>query len=502
MAGKSGKFYGLAMAIMLASLSQHCGNPSCAAAVPVPPGLTPKKDTRLPIPPSADQAEARRKIQQLFTLKYHALNNTTIGPFIQTLWSKFDNVQQYPVRCYVAMQLQLTLTTRTTAAYMARLAAQYLDAHYRVNGYALLVKSAQVMIHNMNVTRWQEQELEQSTLYAAKAAMKEQHYHSAAQLADISGLAAQRIADHPGFIAAGKVFRMAHGLAQLQKQYQQALTTLRANPANSRANQTVGLYLLANGEKGDKVGPYLARSNNDTLAKLGKLLTKNFNALPCATRFQMGDLFWKLRRKCSNYALADALLKQGEFDYDSGTYGAGTSTLTLLAQGHYHQTVDLLQLAIRGDRRLLRHGYTWFRNNVVTWKAALAQLIRQRRRYQIAMAQMTEGRANPKANQVLGEFYCLVEGRWKKIGLSFLVHSASPALAKAARLDRAAPTTPLGCKAVGDAWWRLAQQHESLERYNLLKRAAYWYTLAKPKLPTADRATILFRILRYKPGSF
>lgn len=460
------------------------------------------KDTRLPIPPASDQAAAQQEIQQLFLRKYHILNNNTVGPFIQTLWNRFAHAKQYPVRCFVAMELQMQLATRATEANMVLDGAQYLDTHYRVNGYALLVKSARVMIHNIGVTRAQEQTLSQQMLIGAQAAMKEQHYHPAAQLAEISGVAAQRISDQAGFASARKLFFTAGGMAALLANYKAALVKLQTDPSDGSANQAVGLYLLAVGGHAELVRPYLARSDNPKFQKLAKLMSRDLVSLPYVSRFRMGDIFWDLLKKQSNYALAAAFLKRGKHDYDSGTFGTRSTTLELLGSGQYHHAVNLLIHAIRGERRLLQQGWTWCGPNLVSWKAALAQLKKAHKRYKRAMAQITSGHASAAGNAAIGEFLCLVEGRWDKMGLSFLAGGNEPAMARAARLDRANPTTALGRKAVGDAWWALAQQSRGLKKYNLIKRAAHWYKLAKPKLPAADRTVVTFRILHYKPGQF
>lgn len=105
-----------------------------------------------------------------------------------------------------------------------------------------------------------------------------------------------------------------------------------------------------------------------------------------------------------------------------------------------------------------------------------------------------------KANGELGRYLIFQRGEWEE-GLSHLERGDDPELAKLAARDRQGTDDPKEQLAIGDAWWRLAEQAGEDDRKEALRhRARSWHARAMPRLDAPQRARYEDR-LKYKIGS-
>ncbi|VTR91957.1 wd-40 repeat protein : WD-repeat protein (Fragment) OS=Gemmata sp. Wa1-1 PE=4 SV=1: WD40: WD40: WD40: WD40: WD40 [Gemmata massiliana] len=84
---------------------------------------------------------------------------------------------------------------------------------------------------------------------------------------------------------------------------------------------------------------------------------------------------------------------------------------------------------------------------------------------------------DPAASETLGRYQAFTRGRWD-VGLKYLEKAARKELAAAATLDLANPKTSKDRAAVGEAWYKLAQEFRGLEQRRVIDRAWEWYSAA------------------------
>jgi len=85
--------------------------------------------------------------------------------------------------------------------------------------------------------------------------------------------------------------------------------------------------------------------------------------------------------------------------------------------------------------------------------------------------------ADPKANQELGRYLCLVRGQWAK-GLPALARSGTPKLKTLAQGELAPPKDLAGQVALADGWFEMAGKEKGIASKQAQLRAAYWYAKA------------------------
>jgi hypothetical protein len=100
---------------------------------------------------------------------------------------------------------------------------------------------------------------------------------------------------------------------------------------------------------------------------------------------------------------------------------------------------------------------------------------------------------DPRANSVVGKFFCLIAGRWDW-GLSNLVKGSDEELKDAAAKDLMNPKDATKQVTVGDSWWDLAKKEQGLAQRNVQDRAVYWYKKALPKLSGLTKARVEKRL--------
>jgi tetratricopeptide (TPR) repeat protein len=104
------------------------------------------------------------------------------------------------------------------------------------------------------------------------------------------------------------------------------------------------------------------------------------------------------------------------------------------------------------------------------------------KRYQQALAVLENDSEDPAANHAAGSYLCFVEDDWERGG-AMLALGDIPEFQGAAVLEQRQARSPEEQVAVGDAWWTLAETHESPDRDALRRRAEFWYRKAAPHLP-------------------
>jgi hypothetical protein len=105
---------------------------------------------------------------------------------------------------------------------------------------------------------------------------------------------------------------------------------------------------------------------------------------------------------------------------------------------------------------------------------------------------------DPAANLVVGRYLCLVKNRWKR-GSAMLLSGNDESLKAVARLELfgAASTTELA--ALGDAWWDLAEQEQVPVKWQMQRRAGYWYQAAARGLTGVESDKVVRRLKAIAP---
>ncbi|MBS0209057.1 MAG: hypothetical protein JSS27_08905 [Planctomycetes bacterium] len=117
-------------------------------------------------------------------------------------------------------------------------------------------------------------------------------------------------------------------------------------------------------------------------------------------------------------------------------------------------------------------------------------------RYVAAKASMDaliQNSTDPKASQVVGEFYCYFKANWAK-GLPFLALADDSQIKSLAEQDLAEPNSHTARAKIGDGWWSLSETEDGVAKANLQRRATYWYQKAMPELSGLTKAKIEKRL--------
>lgn len=101
------------------------------------------------------------------------------------------------------------------------------------------------------------------------------------------------------------------------------------------------------------------------------------------------------------------------------------------------------------------------------------------------------------ANGVVGKFYALQKRDWTR-GLKHLAKGDDAALKAAAEKELARPASPTDQAAVGDLWYRAAEERPLKDKKALQGRAIQWYKTAEPGLDGLAKATVSKRLEDYQ----
>ena len=88
---------------------------------------------------------------------------------------------------------------------------------------------------------------------------------------------------------------------------------------------------------------------------------------------------------------------------------------------------------------------------------------------------------DPRANQTVGRYYCLVKGQWER-GLPHLAASADGQLKTLALAEAENPETVPERLNLAKGWWEAAEAETGPAKQQLRRQAARWYKLVEPDL--------------------
>lgn len=149
-----------------------------------------------------------------------------------------------------------------------------------------------------------------------------------------------------------------------------------------------------------------------------------------------------------------------------------------VANDDYDSATELTGLALAAARKardwqLVKH--------IVARDKAVKAMADAYAKAQKALATLENDPTNPEANQVAGEYFCVVKGDWTK-GIPMLALGSDEALKALARKDLKGAGAPKEQVSLGDGWWELAQTEQGDEKKAMLLRAGGWYREAKTRL--------------------
>ncbi|MCE9546965.1 MAG: hypothetical protein K8T25_15940 [Planctomycetia bacterium] len=94
---------------------------------------------------------------------------------------------------------------------------------------------------------------------------------------------------------------------------------------------------------------------------------------------------------------------------------------------------------------------------------------------------------DPAANLVVGNFLCLVRGKWAQ-GLPHLAASEDAEMAPVAKRDLSRVASTADQAGLADQWWGLSEQPKYRTYADeLMRRSAYWYRQAAPQMIGLDK---------------
>lgn len=101
--------------------------------------------------------------------------------------------------------------------------------------------------------------------------------------------------------------------------------------------------------------------------------------------------------------------------------------------------------------------------------------------------------ADPEANLAVGKYICFVKGDWDR-GVPMLALGGDGALSKLARKDLEGTTNADDQAAIGDGWWKLAEEATGTAKRQLQARAAHWYQPALGQLSGLAKDAVAKRL--------
>lgn len=377
-------------------------------------------------------------------------------------------------------------------------------AHYGTRGYfQLRVYAADMTLKDCPLIAQPagETAFVQDLMNLAQNATVQNHPHFARSILDIALKAAMLANDLNMRNQVTHQLKDANKWILAYQRMEKARQVLKNSPHNAAANAAVGLfyYLLPTSkEQGAKSAPYLLRSDNADLRRLGTLEPMTYN--DSSQLFSVANILWKLApmQKLSLYA--DTMRNNAINDDTSGLYNLKTTAAKLLARGHFNAVEKLV-----ANGRMVAPRYQQMNTyslafalpqlplNLAAVQVELASLQNLHRRYLRAKKKLLKKPHNRSANLAVGRWVCFVENQWSN-GLANLAAGGHAADASAARLDIAAPESPQKQIRLGSMWLNSARRFRGLPRKNLLAHAVYWYKKAISGLPSNQQARLRMRI--------
>ncbi len=121
------------------------------------------------------------------------------------------------------------------------------------------------------------------------------------------------------------------------------------------------------------------------------------------------------------------------------------------------------------------------------WLPELTSAQQQFQQYRDALTVLNDDPIEPQANFTVGRYLCFVQGDWER-GVAMLALGSDEPLKNVAVMELRGAETADEQRAIGDAWWDVAEATEGQERDLLRLRAGSWYRRAVPHL--ADLAAL------------
>jgi formylglycine-generating enzyme required for sulfatase activity len=200
-----------------------------------------------------------------------------------------------------------------------------------------------------------------------------------------------------------------------------------------------------------------------------------------------------------------------------------------LAEAVSADRLDLAQtLSVALGRVSIRTGAKEYRAEIRQQRDQVEYFERYWPDVQEALETLKQNTDDPEANEVLGQWTCLVKWDWAR-GLPYLAKAADVDLkAIAAQEQQAGVADPVEKVKLADAWLEYAKHGKPLARDSGLSRAAYWYRRAsagladevqqkavekrldevRRQLPPADELaetitnSVGMKLVRIRPGEF
>ena len=139
-------------------------------------------------------------------------------------------------------------------------------------------------------------------------------------------------------------------------------------------------------------------------------------------------------------------------------------------------------------------------NRVITRNREIERAAQAYRKVKIALATLEKSPGDPKANQTVGHYLCLVKGDWEK-GLSMLALGSDEALKALAVQELQGVSDPAAQATLGDGWWDLAQTEQGAAKARLQQRARLWYAKALPNLTGLVKTKVQQRLEEAEPAA-
>jgi hypothetical protein len=112
---------------------------------------------------------------------------------------------------------------------------------------------------------------------------------------------------------------------------------------------------------------------------------------------------------------------------------------------------------------------------------------------QNATAALEKDPLDPGANLTVGKYRCFVRGQWNR-GISMLALGGNAMLKQLAVQQLKGVNDAAAQRALGDAWWQLADPEEGVVKRNLQGQAATWYRRAVPRLTGSAKEDVETRL--------
>lgn len=134
------------------------------------------------------------------------------------------------------------------------------------------------------------------------------------------------------------------------------------------------------------------------------------------------------------------------------------------------------------------------RMQLLAWKKALTQALKDFKEYQQAEKQLAQTPDDPAANLIVGRWLCFQHDDYKA-GLAHLAKGGNAELAALARRETASPPKSADEKAsLADSWWSLGENAKPEERVFYCLHAADLYREALPELSGLAKQTAQKRL--------